>query len=79
MSLIHLLDNIDCEDNHEVHIIKHSSYYNESDFSKHLNSKGVLRILRICRDPDNNHCPKQIVVYELEKLNIYGKLHAYIN
>ena len=46
-SLIHLLDNNDSEDNNEAHIIKHSPYYSESDFSKHLNSKGGLSILRI--------------------------------
>ena len=45
--LIHLLDNNDSEDNNEAHIIKHSPYYGESDFSKHLNSKGGLSILRI--------------------------------
>ena len=39
-SLIHLLDNNDSEDNNEAHINKHSPYYSESDFSKHLNSKG---------------------------------------
>ena len=33
-SLIHLLDNNDSEDNNEAHKIKHSLYYNESDFSK---------------------------------------------
>ena len=44
-SLLHLLDNNDSEDNTEAHIIKHSPYYSESDFSKHLNSKGGLSIL----------------------------------
>ena len=46
-SLIHLLDNNDSEDNNEAHIIKHSPYYSESDFSKQLNSKGGLSILSI--------------------------------
>ena len=46
-SLIHLLDNNDSEDNNEAHIIKHSPYYSESDFSKHINSKGGLSILSI--------------------------------
>ena len=40
-SLIHLLDNNDTEDNNEAHIIKHSPYYSESEFSKLLNKKGV--------------------------------------
>ena len=41
-SLIHLLDNNDTEDNDEAHIIKHSPYYSESEFSKLLNKKGGL-------------------------------------
>ena len=32
-SLIHLLDSNDDEDNKEAHIIKHSRYYGETDFS----------------------------------------------
>ena len=32
-SLIHLLDSNDDEDNKEAHIIKHSPYYGETDFS----------------------------------------------
>ena len=42
-SLIHLLDNNDTEDNNEAHIIKHSPYYSESEFSKLLNKKGGLK------------------------------------
>ena len=38
-----------------------------------------MRILRICRDLGHNHRPKQIFVYELEKLNIYEKLHTPID
>ena len=46
-SLIHLLDNNDTEDNNEAHIIKHSPYYNESEFSKLLNKIGGLSILSV--------------------------------
>ena len=46
-SLIHLLDNNDTEDNNEGHIIKHSPYYNESEFSKLLNKNGGLSILSV--------------------------------
>ena len=46
-SLIHLLDNNDSDDNNEAYIIKHSSYYSESDFSKHISSKGGLSIISI--------------------------------
>ena len=35
-SLIHLLDNNDAEGNSEAHVIKHSHYYGETDFSKLL-------------------------------------------
>ena len=33
-SLIHLLDNNDSEENSEAHVIKHSPYFGEADFSK---------------------------------------------
>ena len=46
-SLIHLLDNNDSDDNNEAYIIKHSSYHSESDFSKHISSKGGLSIISI--------------------------------
>ena len=35
-SLIHLLDNNDSEKNSEAHVIKHSPYFAEADFSKLL-------------------------------------------
>ena len=38
-SLIHLLDSNDAEDNKEAHILKHSPYYGETDFSKLLVEK----------------------------------------
>ena len=41
------MDNNDTEDNNEAHIIKHSPYYNESEFSKLLNKKGGLSILSV--------------------------------
>ena len=44
-SLIHLLDNNDSEDNNEAHIVKHSPYYSETDFSKLLQKKDGLSIL----------------------------------
>ena len=47
LKLIHLLDNNDTEDNNEAHIIKHSPYYSESEFSKLLNKKGDLSILSV--------------------------------
>ena len=46
-SLIHLLDNNDSEDDNEAHIVKHSPYYNETDFSKLLQKKGGLSILSV--------------------------------
>ena len=46
-SLIHLLDNNDTEDNNEAHIIKHSPYYSESEFSKFLNKKGGILSVNI--------------------------------
>ena len=46
-SLIHLLDNNDSEDDNEAHIVKHSPYYNEIDFSKLLQKKGGLSILSV--------------------------------
>ena len=47
--LIHLLSNDDrddSEDNNESDMIKQSSYYGESEFSKLLNTKSGLSILR---------------------------------
>ena len=46
-SLIHLLDNNDAEDNSEAHVIKHSHYYGETDFSKLLVKKPGLSILSV--------------------------------
>ena len=46
-SLIHLLDNNDSEDNNEAHRVKHSPYYNETDFSKLLQKKDGLSILNV--------------------------------
>ena len=46
-SLIHLLDNNDSEDDNEAHIVKHSPYYNETDFSKLLQKKAGLSILSV--------------------------------
>ena len=46
-SLINLLDNNDSEDDNEAHIVKHSPYYNETDFSKLLQKKGGLSILSV--------------------------------
>ena len=46
-SLIHLLDNNDSEDNNEAHIVKHSPYYSETDFSKLLQKKDGLSILSV--------------------------------
>ena len=50
-TLIHLLDNNDSEDNNEAHIVKHSPYYSETDFSKLLPKKDGLSILSV-----NIHC-----------------------
>ena len=44
-SLIHLLNNDDTDDDNEVHLIKHSAYYGESEFSKLLSSKAGMSIL----------------------------------
>ena len=43
-SLIHLLDSNDAEDNKEAHILKHSPYYGETDFSKLLVEKTGLTL-----------------------------------
>ena len=43
-SLIHLLDKNDSEDNNEAHVIKHSPYYGETDFSKLLLYKAGFNI-----------------------------------
>ena len=47
MSLIHLLDNNDDDDNSGAHVIKHSHYYGETDFSKLLVKKPGLSIFSI--------------------------------
>ena len=42
--LIHLLNNDDTEEDNELHLIKHSAYYGENEFSKLLSSKaGMFR------------------------------------
>ena len=46
-SLIHLLDNNDSEKNSEAHVIKHSPYFGEADFSKLLIRKSGLCILSV--------------------------------
>ena len=46
-SLIHLLDSNDDEDNKEAHIIKHSPYYGETDFSNLLVEKPGFSILNM--------------------------------
>ena len=46
-SLIHLLDNNDSEENSEAHVIKHSPYFGEADFSKLLIRKSGLCILSV--------------------------------
>ena len=45
--LIHLLDKNDSEDNNEAHVIKHSPYYGETDFSKLLVHKAGFSILNL--------------------------------
>ena len=44
-SLIHLLNNDDTDDDHEVHLVKHSVYYGENEFSKLLLSRVGRSIL----------------------------------
>ena len=45
-SLIHLLNNDDTDDdNYELHLIKHSAYYGENEFSKLLSSKAGMSII----------------------------------
>ena len=44
-SLIHLLNNDDTDDDNEVHLVKHSAYYDENEFSKLLSSKAGMSIL----------------------------------
>ena len=46
-SLIHLFDNNDSEKNSEAHVIKHSPYFGEADFSKLLIRKPGLCILSV--------------------------------
>ena len=48
-SLKHLLDNNDSEDDNEphIHVVKHSPYYGETDFSKLLQKKVGLSILSV--------------------------------
>ena len=40
-SLIHLLNNDDTDDDNELHLIKHSAYYSENEFSKLLSISKV--------------------------------------
>ena len=46
-SLIHLLDKYDSEENSEAHLIKHSPFFGEADFSKLLIRKSGLCILSV--------------------------------
>ena len=46
-SLIHLRDSNDSEDNNEAHVIRHSPYYGETDFSKLLVHKAGFSILSL--------------------------------
>ena len=46
-SLIHLLDINDAEDNKEVHILKHSPYYGETNFLNFWSKKTGLSILSV--------------------------------
>ena len=46
-SLIYLLYNNDAEDNNEAHVIKHSHYHGETEFSKLLVGKPGLSILSV--------------------------------
>ena len=44
-SLIHLLNNDDTDDDNQLHLVKHSAYYGENEFSKLLSSKASMSIL----------------------------------
>ena len=44
-SLIHLLNNVDTDDDNELHLINHSAYYGENEFSKLLSSKAGMSII----------------------------------
>ena len=44
-SLIHLLNNDDTDDDNQLHLVKHSAYYGENEFSKLLSSKAGMSIL----------------------------------
>ena len=44
-SLIHLLNNDDTDDDNKLHLIKHSAYYGENEFSKLLSSKAGVSII----------------------------------
>ena len=44
-SLIHLLTNDDTDDDNQLHLVKHSAYYGENEFSKLLSSKAGMSIL----------------------------------
>ena len=46
-SLILFLDNNDAEDNSDAHVIKHSHYYGETDFSKLSVKKPGLSIFSV--------------------------------
>ena len=43
-SLIHLLNNDDTDDDNQLHLVKHSAYYVENEFSKLLSSKAGMSI-----------------------------------
>ena len=43
--LIHLLNNDDTDDGNELHLVKHSAYYGENEFSKMLSNKAGMSIL----------------------------------
>ena len=41
-SLKHLLNNDDTNDDNELHLVKHSAYYSENEFSKMISNKSGL-------------------------------------
>ena len=41
-SSIHLMNNNDTDDDNQLHLVKHSAYYGENDFSKLLSSKAGM-------------------------------------
>ena len=44
-SLIHILNTDDTNDDNELHLIKHSAYYGDNEFSKMLSNKAGMSIL----------------------------------